>query len=589
MKKYILYSLLSFSFWSVSAQKNDSASQDLNGMRAIGSPANPKVPMSWDRYHDYAQITQFCKDLVKSYPNLVKMESIGKSYENRDIWVLTISDFKTGKIEHKPGFYIDGGIHANELQGVEVSMYTAWYLAESFQTVKFINTLLKEKVFYIAVTISPDSRENFIHTPNNANTSRSGMRSFDNDGDGLVNEDKLDDLDGDGNIVMMRRKSKTGRWKVDPKYPSRMYQVRGDEKGDYEMLGYEGIDNDKDGLVNEDNTGTYDPNRDWAWNWQPNYVQNGALFYPGTLPETRAVKDFVVNHPNIAGAQSYHNYGGMFLRGPGAAEDDPLFSRQDIEVYDNIGKLGEKLIPGYNYFILHKDLYTVYGGEIDFLCLTRGIFTFSNELMTSYKLFNQKSSWSRWDNDEFNEFDKYLLFGDGYVEWKTFVHPQFGEIEVGGSKKNYIRNHPGFMLQEDAHRNMAFTLYHAYQTPKLEIVDIKSEKLSGDLVAVTATIMNTRIIPTHSTHDVKNKIERPNYITLKGSTVVVGMTVENEDLNLFTEQKYRPEQIEVPNISGMGSVKVRWIVKGNPSNATVEVSSAKGGLVSEKVSEKLAK
>ena len=117
----------------------------------------------------------------------------------------------------------------------------------------------------------------------------------------------------------------------------------------------------------------------------------------------------------------------------------------------------------------------------------------------------------------------------------------------------------------------------------MEIVEVKTEKLSGDLVAVTATIMNTRIIPTHSTHDVKNRIERPNYISLKGSNVVAGMTVQNEDLNLLTEQKYRPEQIEVSNIGGMGSVKVRWIVSGNPNGATVEVSSAKGGFVSDKV------
>ncbi len=582
MRRYILTTVLCLLTANINAQKNDIAPQDLNGMRAIGSPANPKVRMSWDRYHDYAQITQFGKDLVKAYPDLVKMESIGKSYEGRDIWVLTVSDFKTDKTENKPGFYIDGGIHANELQGVEISMYTAWYLAESFRTVKFINTLLKEKVFYIAMTISPDARENFIYKANTPNSSRSGMRPFDNDGDGLVNEDQYNDLDGDGNIVMMRRKSKTGRYKVDPKYPSRMYQVRGDEMGEYELLGYEGMDNDGDGLVNEDQLGTYDPNRDWAWNWQPDYVQRGALFYPGTLPETRAVKDFIVNHPNIAGAQSYHNYGGMFLRGPGAAEDDPLFSRQDIEVYDNIGKLGEKMIPGYNYFVLHKDLYTVYGGEIDFLSLTRGIFTFSNELMTSYKLFNQKNSWSRWDNDEFNEFDKYLLFGDGYVEWKPFNHPQFGEIEIGGAKKNYIRNHPGFMLQEDAHRNMAFTLYHAYQTPKLEIVDIKTEKLSGGLTTVTATVMNTRVIPTHSSIDVKNKIERPDFITLKGAKVIAGMTVENEDLNLFTEQKHNPQTIEIDNIRGMGSVKVRWIVSGNANGATVEVSSVKGGFVSDK-------
>jgi hypothetical protein len=41
------------------------------------------------------------------------------------------------------------------------------------------------------------------------------------------------------------------------------------------------------------------------------------------------------------------------------------------------------------------------------------------------------------------------------------------------------------------------------------------------------------------------------------------MTVQNEDLNLFTEQKFSPETIAVANIEGMG--KVRWIIKGNPS------------------------
>jgi hypothetical protein len=82
--------------------------------------------------------------------------------------------------------------------------------------------------------------------------------------------------------------------------------------------------------------------------------------------------------------------------------------------------------------------------------------------MTS-KLFNQKNTVGRWDNDEFNEFDKYLLFGDGYVEWKAFNHPQFGDIEIEGLKELHSES-SGFMIQEDAHRNMAFSLYHAYQT-----------------------------------------------------------------------------------------------------------------------------
>ncbi len=563
------------------AQNN--TNEDITGIRAVGSPADPKVPMSWRKYHDFQQIEKFQQDLQKAFPNLVKIETIGKSYEGRAIFALHITDFNKGNPQDKPGFYIDGGIHANELNGVQVCLYTAWYLCENYNNIPFIKQLLQDKIFYILPNVSPDSREHFIYKPNNSNSSRSGQRPFDNDGDGQIDEDTYNDLDKDGNITMMRRKSISGKWKQDPKYPNRMFQVKGDELGDYEMLGYEGIDTDGDGQVNEDNEGGYDPNRDWAWNWQPHYVQNGAIYYPGTLPETRAVKDFIIKNTNIAGAQSYHNYGGMFLRGPGAKEDENLFTKDDIEVYDNIGKIGEKMIAGYNYYVLYKDLYTVYGGEIDFLGLGRGIFTFSNELMTSYKLFNQKSSWSRWDNDEFNEFDKLLLFGDGYVDWKPFNHTQFGTVEIGGAKKNYIRNHPGFMLEEDAHRNMAFTLYHAYQTPKIEIIDVKTQQMEGNLTAITATIMNKRLIPTHSSFDLKNKISPPNFATISGVKVIAAMHVENEDLNLFKEQKLSPENIEIKNIGSMEAIKVRWIVKGNPSQATINVISQKAGKITRKI------
>ncbi|MFC0182001.1 hypothetical protein ACFFJX_05310 [Pseudarcicella hirudinis] len=59
------------------------------------------------------------------------------------------------------------------------------------------------------------------------------------------------------------------------------------------------------------------------------------------------------------------------------------------------------------------------------------------------------------------------------------------------------------------------------------------------------------------------------------------MLVENEDLNITKEQKFTPQTLEVTNISGLGNVKVRWIVKGKSDRYTVEVDSAKGGLASK--------
>jgi hypothetical protein len=551
---------------------------DFNGMRAVGSVANPKVDMSWRKYHDQKQIEDFQTKLQKAFPNLVKVESIGKSFQGRNLWALTLTDFSQGNHKEKPGFYMDGGIHANELNSVQVCLYTAWYLCENHAYMPFIQQLLKDKVFYILPNISPDSREHFIYQANTANSQRSGQRPFDVDGDGLINEDTYNDLNKDGQITMMRRKSATGRFKQDSKYPTRMIQIRDDEIGDYDMLGYEGYDMDGDGLVNEDNEGGYDPNRDWAWNWQPHYAQSGALFYPGTLSETRAIKDFVVNHPNINGACSYHNYGGMFLRGPGSEQDVDKFGPNDLAIFDHLGKVGEKLVPGYNYLVGYKDLYPVLGGERDWFELGRGIYFFTVELMTSYKLFNQKPNSSiRNENDEFNAFDKYLLFNDAYVDWQPFKHPQYGDIEIGGPKKNYIRNHPGFMLEEDLHRNMAFAVYNAYQTPQLEFSDIKIDKIDTEHALITVSVFNSRIMPTHSEFDWKNKIIAPDYLTIDGVEVVSGMTVQNKDLGLFTEQKHQPAQIEITAINGMQKITVQWLVKGELSKANIQVKSIKGG------------
>lgn len=547
--------------------------------RAIGTPHNPKVQVSWNRYHTNLALEEIMRDMVKKHPNLVKMESIGKSYQGNDIWVLTVTDFKSGKAEEKPAMWIDGNIHSNEIQGTEFTLYTAWYLTEMYGDLEFITQLLKDKTFYIAPTINPDAHDFFIKEANNQNSPRSGMMILDNDGDGEAGEDPFDDLNKDGHITMMIRKSPTGRYIKDQLDPRKLVMVGPDQKGEYEMLGYEGIDRDGDGEVNDDGIGYYDPNRDWGWNWQPDYVQRGALRYPFSVPENRAVFEFVMKHPNIAGAQSYHNYGGMILRGPGAEEDLGTYNASDIRIYDAIAKKGEEFMPGYKYLVVYKDLYSVFGGQLDWFYGSRGIFTYSNELMTSYLYMHQNAG--RGNQDEQLKVDTYLTFGDAFVNWEEYNHPQFGTIEIGGFKKNFGRLHPGFLMEQDAHRNSAFTILHAYHTPKLSVMDVQEKDLGGGLKEIVATIYNERMMPTHSSQDLKYKIERPDYITISGAKVVAGFVVDNPDFNKFTEQKNNPEKIAVDNIPGMGAVKVRWIVTGG-GNYSINVDSAKGGKASWK-------
>ena len=545
-----------------------------NFFKASGSPVNPKVPISWNRYYDSEGLNTLEGKLAAAHPDLVRIETIGQSFLGKDMILMTITDFSKGNPDDKPGFYIDGNIHSNEIQGAEVSLYIAWYLAESFVDNEFIRELLAEKVFYIMPSINPDARDNYMKAGNTAHSPRAGMMPIDDDRDGLQDEDGYDDLDGDGHITSMWRKNKNGRWKKDPNDSRLMVRVKADEIGDYENLGSEGLDNDGDGRVNEDRVGGYyDPNRDWGWSWQPNHIQGGTYKYSFSVPENKVVMEFVLKHPNIAGAQSFHNSGGMILRGPGAEEDLGTYDRNDNRVYDVLGELGDRVLPGYSYMVVYKDLYSVFGGELDWFHGGRGVFTFTNELYTSFMMFNKEER----EDDDRSVFDKRLLMEDGYIKLKEYDHPDYGKIEIGGTKKNFGRADPGFLLESDAHRNMAFTIYHAYQTPKLVIEEIDEKDLGGGLTQVTVTVANKRIIPTHSSHDLKNKIERPDYISIKGAKVISGMRVINQDLNLTDEQVYMPGKLEVDNIPGMSTVKVRWLISGK-AKYSIEVNSAKGGV-----------
>jgi len=572
MKKLFFFSIITMVI-SVISLPVMSQSQELF-FKAAGSPANPKVQASWNKYYTPAGVEDFCKNLAAAYPDLISLETLGKSYQGRNIYVLTVTDKSSGNPDHKPAYWIDGNIHSVELQGTEMAMYTAWYMCEMFADNEFIKQLLEDKTFYIAPTINPDSREYFtsVGVP-----PRSGLMPYDTDRDGLYDEDGSDDLNGDRNISQMRRKNPDGQYKTDPKDPRRMVRVEPGEKGEYEMLGSEGIDNDGDGLINEDGPGGYDGNRDWGFNWEPNYVQSGAHKYPFSQPENQAVRDFIVKHRNIGGAQSFHNYGGLILRGPsiegGGAE---AYSREDDEVINAIGKKGEEIIPGYKLITIWKDMYTVYGGELDWWHGAMGCFVWSNELWNSYLMFYDTTNTNEY------EFDRLLLFEDSFIPWQKIEHPVYGEIEIGGFSKNFGRLHPGFLLESDAHRNAAFCIYNAYQSPKLEIRDLKIKKLEGGLKEITATVENKRMLPTHSATNLKYKIDPPDYVFLDGGSVIAGMIVENADLNLTNEQKDNPQRMEIDNIRGYQKVDLKWIVRGG-NKFTVRVESVKGGRASAQV------
>jgi hypothetical protein len=301
------------------------------------------------------------------------------------------------------------------------------------------------------------------------------------------------------------------------------------------------------------------------------------------------VADFIMAHRNIAGAQSYHNAGGMILRGPGVKTDQ--YDPADIAIFDVLGKRGESMLPGYRYIATGQDLYECYGAELDWLYMMQGVFAFTNELFPAFN-FNRQKPDAGHGEAVLRQFDRDLLLGDGYVPWHAVRHPVYGMIEVGGLKKNWGRQPPSFLLEEECHRNMAFTLYHADQMPlvKVQSIDVRPLDASSDekspggkspddkLTQVTAVISNERLLPTHAAIDIEHHITPPDLVTVScpHATVIVGLTATDQFFETVTEQKRFPSSLRLKTVPSMGAAYVRWIVSGT-GPFTVRVESYKGG------------
>jgi hypothetical protein len=226
-----------------------------------------------------------------------------------------------------------------------------------------------------------------------------------------------------------------------------------------------------------------------------------------------------------------------------------------------------------------KDLYPVFGGSIDWMYRTQGVFAFTNELFTPFNFFRKTGHDGYFGSDEVRSvFDKYLLLGESVIKWHEVDHPQYGKIEVGGVKKSFSRQPPSFLLEEECHRNMAFTLFHADQLPLVRVQKVEAKQLAGNLVEVTAIIENPTLCPTHTAFDAANKITPADEVSIssKDLKIVTGLIADEPFFREPREQKREPALIKLGNLPGHSVTYVRWLVQG-AGPYRVEVKTVKGG------------
>ncbi|MGC4042771.1 MAG: M14 family zinc carboxypeptidase [Armatimonas sp.] len=106
----------------------------------------------------YDELTDGLQKLATAYPNLISVQSLGKSYEGRDIWCATITNQFTGPAAEKPALWADGNIHASEVSATTACTKLIMKLVEGYGKDADVTRALDTRAFYVVPRGEPGRR-----------------------------------------------------------------------------------------------------------------------------------------------------------------------------------------------------------------------------------------------------------------------------------------------------------------------------------------------------------------------------------------------------------------------------------------------
>ena len=530
----------------------------------------------FDKFYRYNELTRLLKDYAKEYPDLIRLESIGKSHEGRDVWLVTATNFKSGPDTEKPAFWVDGNIHASEVTASAAALYLIHSLITKYEQDETITRALDTRAFYVVPRANPDGAEWAL--ADKPKIIRSSTRDYpytDDPIDGLVTGE---DLDGDGRILQMRLKDPNGAWKIHPEEPRLMIRRDPIETGGtYYRILPEGLLKNYDGVtikVIGPKQGL-DLNRNFPAGWRTESDQHGAGPYPASEPEARNLVDFIAKHPNITGTISFHTMSGVLLR-PYDDRSDDEFPTDDLWTYQKIGEKGTQITSYPHISVFHDFKYhpkqVITGGFDTWTYEHVGVFSWTVEFWSPMKQAGiEKFKFIDWyrehpieDDLKMLKWNDEVLKGKGYVNWYGYKHPQLGEVELGGwDFLNMWTNPPLEFLEKEIRSFPEWIVWHALISPRLVPLETSVFSLGGNSYRVRLVIQNEGWLPTYVT---KKALERKATrgviaeISLpKGASLESGKL--REELGELEGRAYKPVLADEADESTNERVKVEWVVK----------------------------
>jgi murein tripeptide amidase MpaA len=528
----------------------------------------------FDRFYTYAELEEALAAWVDEFPGLCQVKSIGKSFEGREIPLVTVTNLDSGPPEEKPAVFVHAQIHAMEFTGTTAALHLLERLLHGFGEDGRVTHALDTRTFYVVPRANPDGAEAGLA---DGRFRRSSVRAYPRDEpeDGLQRED----LDGDGRVLMMRVRDRNGPWKGHPDDPRLLVPRRPDDlEGEFYRVLPEGTIHNWDGatIPIAPPLEGLDLNRQWPADWAPEGEQLGAGPYPGSEPEARALIQAIVDRPNITNYIGYHTFSGVHLR-PYSGRPDDDFPTTDLRAYELMGEEATRLTGYPAISIFHDFRYepkkVIKGGDVDWLYDFLGVFAWVTEFWSPQRSAGISDyHFIDWIRDHPPEDELALVkladeLGEGYVDWYAFDHPQLGPVELGGwDIVRFWFNPPLSRLEQEITPHADFALFLALLSPRLEVRSYESTPVGEGAHRLRLVVENAGWLPTSVTQKaLERKAVRPIEVHLElpeGARVVSGKERE-EAGQLEGRVEQRSAYFWNTDLSTSDRTKVEWVVEAS--------------------------
>lgn len=472
--------------------------------------------MEFNHYFTNEELEAALQSWAEEYPTLFAVREIGRSHQDKPIWLVSLTNTTMGSDLDKPAIWLDGNIHATELAGTTTILYFLERVLTAYQKDERITRLLDTCTFYVVPRINPDGAAAALDA--NPRFLRSGIRPYpwEEIDEGL----HVQDIDGDSRILQMRIPDANGDWK--PWEGDERYLIKrepADFGGKYYRILPEGIIENYDGYLIQiaRPTAGLDFNRNFPFEWRPESDQNGAGPFPASEPEIQAVVAFIANHPNINAALTFHTFSRALLR-PFSTRPDDQMDVLDLSIYKVLGEIGTQLTGYRNVSTFHDFLYSpkevTTGAFDDWVYDHLGVFVFTVELWDlPTEAGIQDRKFIDWFIKHPTEDDIAILNWvdehvgtEGYVNWYPFEHPQLGPVELGGWNTLYTwRNPPHAFMSKEAEKHLPFILTLADLLPHLELHTLNVKRAGENTWAIDLVIENTGYFPTYTSQQARKR------------------------------------------------------------------------------------